>query len=228
MKKVLIFIAMAVWTGNVHAIKLCGKTSSHPWIAAGDLYSRSSQTNSSYTVDGTFIITFTGNPTGSISGQSRCAANGTTDPPVADTTGRFCWCRATNVVDTTNGKTCDANNNGAPWGFYLLYSSVSYCQSFCAEGCAESCVRHGSYGRCSRIGLLTIPACEWLSPSLTPASAVTCPLSGTCTSNSDYKTVADTASCGDGYVETTSPALTISGTYSDSKGSFTYGNCTAN
>jgi hypothetical protein len=57
---------------------------------------------------------------------------------------------------------------------------------------------------------------------------VTCPASGTCSSNSNYKTVADTASCGDGYVETTTPTLYISGTYSDGKGSFTYANCTAN
>jgi hypothetical protein len=59
------------------------------------------------------------------------------------------------------------------------------------------------------------------------ASAVTCPMSGMCT-NSDYKTVADNASCGTGYEETTVPALTISGEYEDSKGTFTYGNCVAN
>jgi hypothetical protein len=57
---------------------------------------------------------------------------------------------------------------------------------------------------------------------------VTCPLSGTCSSNSDYKTVADGASCGTGYVETTSPALTISGEYENEAGTFTYGGCTAN
>jgi hypothetical protein len=66
------------------------------------------------------------------------------------------------------------------------------------------------------------------TPPTPTASAVTCPISGTCSSNADYKTVADNASCGAGYVETTTPSLTISGSGSDTKGTFTYGTCTAN
>jgi hypothetical protein len=40
--------------------------------------------------------------------------------------------------------------------------------------------------------------------------------------------VVDGTSCSDGYVETTTPSLTISGSGSDTKGTFTYGACTAN
>jgi hypothetical protein len=135
--------------------------------------------------------------------------------------GYYCWCRVTNIVDSTNNQTCPADSNGAPWvyfgGNYDL--GAADCRQFCANRCAIYCIRDGTYSMCSRSALLTIPA-------PTTISSVTCPASGTCTTNSNYKTVADTASCGTGYEETTSPALTISGTYSDSKGTFTYTACT--
>jgi hypothetical protein len=57
------------------------------------------------------------------------------------------------------------------------------------------------------------------------AAAVTCPASGEC-GDTNYKTVGNSDSCGDGWEETTSPALTISGEYSNNAGTFTYGECT--
>jgi hypothetical protein len=240
MKKVLILIVMLVWAGDVHAVKLCGKLSAHPWKSDTSFSSASSYTcnptcqTASSSADATWTTTITNGlgRSGSISGQSRCAANGNTNPPVANTTasGTYCWCRVTSITDSTNNITCNANANGAPWVFYsdLNDSGAASCRQYCAISCAGSCVRYGTSGSCSRTKLLTIPSCTWLDSSFTPVSAVTCLIEGTCSSNADYKTVADNASCGDGYVETTSPALTISGTYSDGKGSFTYGNCTAN
>ncbi|MDR1826467.1 MAG: hypothetical protein LBQ49_02120, partial [Rickettsiales bacterium] len=130
------------------------------------------------------------------------------------------------IVDSTNNQTCDADSNGAPWVFNYSNGDVYYCRRSCANICALYCIRLGSGNLCSRSALLNIPACEWLGSAPT-ASSVTCPLSGTC-ENPDYKTVVDNAPCGTGYVETTTPALTISGEYGDSKGTFTYGNCTAN
>ena len=56
------------------------------------------------------------------------------------------------------------------------------------------------------------------------AAAVTCPISGEC-EDTNYKTVGDSESCGNGWDETTSPALTISGEYSDDAGTFIYGEC---
>jgi hypothetical protein len=56
------------------------------------------------------------------------------------------------------------------------------------------------------------------------AAAVTCPTNGEC-EDASYKTVGDSESCGDGWDETTTPTLAISGVYSDAKGSFTYSAC---
>jgi hypothetical protein len=61
------------------------------------------------------------------------------------------------------------------------------------------------------------------SLDINPA-AVTCPANGTCV-DANFKTVGDDESCGDGYSERTAPALTITGTYSDDAGTFTYGEC---
>ena len=243
MKKVLILIVMLVWAEDVHAVKLCGRTSNHPWKSNTDiLYSNTSHTcnptceTASSSADATWTVTITNalGRTGSISGQSRCSANGTTNPPVANTSnnGYYCWCRVTSIVDSTAG-TCPADSNGAPWvfdGYGIGGGDLgAVCRQLCAHFCANGCVQQGVGSNCSRSALLNIPTCTWLDSFLAPVSAVTCPVSGACNSNPIYyKTVADNASCGTGYVETTSPALTISGSGSDSKGTFTYGNCVAN
>jgi hypothetical protein len=236
MKKVLILVVMLVWAGNVHAVKLCGKPSNHPWKSNTSFGGAVDYTCSpvcgatSSSADATWTVTITNGLgiSGTISGQSRCAASNSTNPPVANTSnsGTYCWCRVTSIVDSTAG-TCPADSNGAPWVYYSDNSFAAYCRQDCAGNCANGCVRGGTYYACSRSALLNIPACTWLDSFSAPVSTVTCPLEGTC-ENSDYKTVADGESCGDGYVETNTPALTISGSYTDSKGSFTYGNCTAN
>jgi hypothetical protein len=226
---------MAVWAEDVHAVKLCGKLGPHPWKSNDSVYNQSSHTcnptcsTDSSSADATFTVTIIDGPgrTGNISGQSRCSNNDSTNPPVANrSSGLYCWCRVTSIVDNTAG-TCPADSNGAPWVFYRDFVGAAYCRQGCANICAYGCVRYGMLSSCSRSALLNIPACGWLDSFYMPASAVTCPLNGTC-ENSDYKTVADNESCGDGYVETTSPALTISGEYEDAKGTFTYGNCVAN
>jgi hypothetical protein len=55
--------------------------------------------------------------------------------------------------------------------------------------------------------------------------AVTCPLLGTCTDNSSYKTVDGAAACGSGWVEVSGVSLTITDTGSDAKGNYGYGAC---
>jgi hypothetical protein len=242
MKKLLLItffiLNSSFFITSSHAVKLCKGipcdwVASHPWKSdtyyeygnSNSTCSPQCETNTS-SADATWTVTMTNahGRSGSISGQSRCAVDSTTNPPAASSAGMYCWCRVTNIVDSTAGNTCPADSNGAPWVFGndYSYSSANNCRRDCAYGCAYGCVQSGAnYDDCSRSALLTIP----VTPTV---SSVTCPASGTCTTNSSYKTVADTASCGTGYVETTSPALTISGSYTDSKGSFTYTNCTAN
>jgi hypothetical protein len=234
MKKILTILLFIALASPSHAIKLCKKdgpcdwVASHPWNSDTDISGNSSSTCNptcqtvSSGADATWTVTITNGlgRSGTISGQSRCSNDNSTNPPVADhSNGGYCWCRVTSIVDNTAG-TCPADSNGAPWVFYYGSGNAANCRQYCAYRCAGNCVQFGTHYDCSRSKLLTLPT--------TTASAVTCPISGTCTSNSNYKTVADTASCGTGYTETTTPALTISGTYSDSKGSFTYGTCTAN
>ena len=59
------------------------------------------------------------------------------------------------------------------------------------------------------------------------APAVTCPLAGTC-DDTNYKTVANNASCGNDHMEVGGVTLVVSGTYSDDRGIFTHTGCAAN
>jgi hypothetical protein len=219
------------------AVKLCKQEkpcdwlNSHPWNnddsmpdETTDYICNPACESESNSANATWTVTITNGlgRSGTISGQSRCSANGTTNPPVADTSdnGYYCWCRVTNIVDSTVGKTCAAGSNDAPWVLHFLYANPN--AEMCRAGCAYDCVyaiRYGFSYMCHRDALLNI------SPI---ASEVTCPLNGTCTyPGSGYKTVADNASCGTGYIETTAPRLYISGSFSDAKGSYGY-NCHAN
>ena len=206
MKKVLILIVTLLWVIDLQAVRLC---QSCAYISNITTWRAISESNGSSTPTGSgtgttiwsWIPTY---PSGTVNGQSGCFSSDSS----ATGSGNYCWCRMTNV----NGDVGCAGN----WVFIFNYGDN------CTNGCAflcGFCARTGWYNLCSRSALLA------LSNSV---SAVTCPTSGTCSTNSNYKTVADNASCGTGYEETTGPTLTVSGSYSNANGTFTYTNCAAN
>jgi hypothetical protein len=247
MKKLLILIVMTLWTTDLLAVKLCGKSSSFTWRSNTRLDSPTGtivyeyQTNASdEPPEGAWWTITTLRPFNiTVSGEVICATNSTSRPPIpnAQNVGA-CMCRITSITDNTNNLTCDVDSADAPWAYAHGFgvSLDSNCRRDCWRRCVDYCFFSGthpvnSFYTCTRSKLLEFPGCDWLDESTSTAptaSAVTCPINGTC-ENPDYKTVADNESCGDGFVETTTPALTISGEYEDATGAtFTYGNCTAN
>jgi hypothetical protein len=173
MKKLLLIIFFIALAPSARAVPLCKKNNpcafvaSHPWksntsisgSAATYTCNPTCQTASSSS-DTTWTLTITNGlgRTGSISGQSRCSNSNSTNPPIADhSNGTYCWCRVTNIVDSTNNQTCPADSNGAPWVFDFNYSAAAYCRQGCAGYCANDCVRPGTDGSCSRSALLTFP-----------------------------------------------------------------------
>ena len=222
---ILITCHLSLVTFPAPAVKLCRKNC---WGHVLDISPAKWKTNDSlagsYTngtgysdVAWSFTSTTSG-ATGTISGVARCTGSNTSS--TASSSGAYCWCQVTGVTVGGTATTCSVAEGG-PWVFNYysnLSGSASGCQSSCANYCAGYCVRVGSSDSCSRAALFA-------SQTLSIASAVTCPISGTCT-NTDYKTIGDSDSCGSGWDETTGPTLTVSGTYSDTKGSFNYGACT--
>jgi hypothetical protein len=154
----------------------------------------------SSSADATWTVTITNalGRTGSISGQSRCSANNSTNPPVADTSnsGSYCWCRVTNIVDSTNNQTCPAGDNGAPWVFLRIFLSAGAvgCRQYCAKYCAD-CVLYDTNDICSRSALLTLPT-------------LTCPSGSTLVNDDDYVVTCDDT-CPSGYVKVTDEASIV-------------------
>ena len=72
---------------------------------------------------------------------------------------------------------------------------------------------------------LTLLAMTALIDVTVHAATITCPISGNC-DTAGYKTVPGSASCGVGFMETTSETLVIYTTGSDDKGDFRYPSCT--
>ena len=209
MKKVLLFIIISAWAVDSHAIKLCKKGCSAR--SALDAWGNASGTIGSMTDAGiAWTLNVTSSPTGTVNGQGGCFSSDLS----ATGSGGFCWCRITSV-NTGSGTDSQCAND---W----LYTDQYYssCMTPCSIACGTCAQADSLPGFCSRKTLFTVP-------TTSTVSAVTCPTSGTCSTNSNYKTIGDNESCGVGYEETTGPALTISGSYSNANGTFTY-NCTAN
>ena len=212
MKKILVSIAalfvLSDLSGTTQSVKLCIRqgcpyySQMFNWgDASGSIggtitFGNTSGANWSLTISGL-----------TISGTSRCDSS------------QRCYCRVTGV---------DYDSICSGSELYVLDSSIYgyvcssgpegvMCPRYCAE-CAQ--MRTVAFGgrSCNRGTLFAVPT------NVSPVYSVTCPLSGTCT-NSNYRTVATTSSCPSGFIETTSPTLTITGTYSDEKGTFTYGSC---
>jgi hypothetical protein len=135
---------------------------------------------------------------------------------VPSSSGRHCWCQIT----TINGASCSSS-----WIYFSWYGSETQCQHASTEPvpCARFCayiILHGSY--------YYHPSNETWRRSLLLAPAITCPLSGVCETNSMYQAIGSNTSCPSGWVLTTAPTLAISGNYSNERGNFHFGTCTAN
>ena len=209
MKKVLLFVLLTFYTFDLYALKLCKISCSY--ASQLDTWRTASGTIGTYTStsgpSGNFwTLSVTSSPTGAVVGQSGCFSSGSS----ATGSGQYCWCRMTGV------NMGSGDNPLCVGGWVFLYSGND-CALDCANGCG-SCAQSGSSGSCSRSALF----------SIREEPAVTCPISGTCDSTSLYETIADSESCETGYEETTGPTLTVSGSYSNANGTFTYGTCTVN
>jgi len=227
MKKLLLICCALLIAAEAHAVKLCGKDCWKPILAASPAAWKANtpQLSGSYTSTQGITATWTFTSTtagaeGTISGRSRCAANNSTKPPVSSSNGYYCWCQVTSVTVGGTVSSCPTPDLGGPWA-NNLYGTADNCQDLCAKSCADDCVKFGSGPYWPRSALFAelVDAPE--------AAAVTCPINGEC-ENPNYKTVGDSDSCDEGWYETTGPALTISGEYSDGMGTFTYGGCAAN
>ena len=134
------------------------------------------------------------------------------------------------------GRTCTWSSGTVSRSQACLFGNVCTCYaSITTSSCSISTSWNGSVSCSSPCGHSSDQLCEGScscgpvgsggsSSDVNPA-AVTCPTNGTC-ADANFKTVDDGESCGSGYSERTSPTLTISGTYSDAAGTFTYGACT--
>jgi hypothetical protein len=113
----------------------------------------------------------------------------------------------------TSGSLCNSNDKNC----YCLYNGCGlyyYENNGGIMNCADSTNVAACAYACAVMTHTTTVS------SLPNAAAVTCPTKGAC-ENSDYKTVGDAEACGDGWGETTEPALTIPSGFDD-KGSFDY------
>ena len=224
MKKVLSVLTLfivncSLFIASAQAVKLCRKCNWGDVLAmspakwqSNDKLLASSCTNTTG-ADSTWAFTSaTSGAVGTISGNARCATSNS-GTPVSSSSGSYCWCQVSGV--TVGGNTCSA---AGPWVFHFNnVTGAVACQTYCAEYCMLGCVENGSDRSCQRSLLFGGTASS-------EPSSVTCPLTGACT-NTNYKTVGNSDSCGSGWVETTSPSLTISSTGTDSKGSYGYGAC---
>jgi hypothetical protein len=208
MKKLLVTLLIvncSLLIAPSHAASPCAWVTSHPWKSNTNITSNSSYTcnptcnTASSSADATWTVTITNGlgRTGSISGQSRCSANGTTNPPMADTSsnGEYCWCRATSIVDSTNNQICPADSNGALWVFGNYYYSADSCRQDCAYFCANSCVRSGAGNVCPRSALLTL-------------TYLTCPSGSSLVNDDDYVVTCDN-NCPSGYVKANDEFLIV-------------------
>ena len=200
MRKFLLILILLV--NSAQAVKLCKKEDP---CRAIDNWKNASGNIGSYTYtsgsSGTWNLSVTSSPTGTVAGESGCFSGSTS----VSGSGGYCWCRVMNV----NSSSCSGG-----WVF-LSINSDNNCAVYCASLCG-GCARNGSSSSCSRSALFVTTSSD--------ATSVICPLNGTC-ANTNYKTIGNSDSCGSGWVETTSPALTITGTYSDDAGTFTYDEC---
>ena len=91
------------------------------------------------TVDGTWGVTLANN-FGSVRGESRCSDtdNGNSNMHIGNpgnaTTGKYCWCKATNY--RAYNDTLWQNVLVVPWVFYGDYGSPTNCATGCGEACA--------------------------------------------------------------------------------------------
>jgi hypothetical protein len=201
MKKLLIIIALFV-AADASAVKLCREDPCRAidnWKNAGGDIGSGTYNSSAMT----WNLSVTAFPGGTVAGEAGCFSSNTS----ASGSGGYCWCKVTSV----NSASCSGS-----WVFRYYDGGDYQCANACAFGCS-SCARNGSATSCSRSALFS-------EVTSSEVSAVTCPIVGTCT-NTNYKTIEDSDLCGSGWVETTVPALTISNTGTDGKGSYVYGAC---
>jgi len=202
MKKIILVSCLVPLVSlSAHAVKLCKykcqyESALNAWRNAGGTIGTGSTAGLSWE------FTATSSPSGYSSGIGECFGSNTS----ATGNGNYCWCKMINV-----------NSDGNCFGNWVYSTPLPDCKIYGGDLCGymcELCATSGSNGSCTRSALF----------ALFEVSSVECPAAGTCT-NTNYKTIGDAESCGTGWVEIVSPTLTITGTYSDSKGSFTYENC---
>ena len=166
---------------------------------------------------GTFTTTITGpGPTGSVSGETTCSSGCSGAPcNFPSMNNSRCWCRITSVVSST----CGTINMTGRWVRVRNHATTSNCwqtSDDCSERCAR-CIGSGSNDECRRYLIMA----DFVVPS---EASVSCPLAGACT-NSDYRTIPPDDSCGLGWLATVFPNLSITGTHSNDRGNFVFGEC---